>query len=141
MPMEEKHRRYSAWLKESTIKKVEQYYETDQCKNKSTFIEKAILYYINYLNLERNMDILSPTLMSSLRAISGENTTRLTRLIFKLAVEQAVLSNIIAFRFDISKKDISMVRDECIKELERINGVFDLKKAIDWQKGDDSWQD
>lgn len=139
--MREKHIRYSAWLSESTLKQVERYYESDQCKNKSAFIEKAILYYINYINLEKNMDILSPTLMSSLRAISDENTTRLTRLIFKLAVELGVLSNVVAFRFDINKKDIDMVRDECIKEMERTNGVFDLKKAVRWQKGDDSWQD
>lgn len=142
-PMDEKHIhiRYSAWLKESTLELVEQYYATDQCKNKSAFIEKAILYYVNYLNLERNMDILSPTLISSLRAISDENTTRLMRLIFKLAVELGVISNIVAFRFDISKRDIDMVRDECIKDLEKTNGVFDLKKAVKWQKGDEAWQD
>lgn len=139
--MEDKHIRYSAWLSESTMKQVERYYESDQCRNKSAFIEKAILYYINYLNLERNMDILSPTLMSSLRAITDENTTRLMRLIFKLAVELGVISNIMAFRFDISRRDIDMVRDECIKELEKTNGVFDLKKAVKWQKGDETWQD
>lgn len=141
MEKKEKHVRYSAWLRESTIKQIEKYYEDDQCKTKSAFIEKAILYYINFINLDRNMDILSPTLMSSLRAISDENATRLTRLIFKLAVELGVLSNIVAFRFDISEKDIKMVRDECIKEMEKTNGVFDLKKAVRWQKGDDSWQD
>ena len=135
--MEDKHVRHSTWLKESTVKLVEQYYETDQCKSKSAFIEKAILYYVNYLYLERNMDVLSPTLMSSLRAISDENTTRIMRIVFKMAVELGVISNIMAFKFDISEKDIKMVRDECIKELEKTNGIFDLKKAIDWQNGDD----
>lgn len=139
--MEDKHIRHSTWLKESTVKLVEQYYESDQCKSKSAFIEKAILYYVNYLYLERNMDVLSPVLMSSLRAISEENTTRIMRIVFKMAVELGVISNIVAFRFDISEKDIKMVRDECIKELEKTNGIFDLKKAIIWQKGDDPWQD
>ena len=139
--MKEKHIRHSTWLSESTVDLVDKYYKTDNCKNKSAFIEKAILYYINYINLERNMDILSPTLISTMRAINDESTTRLTRLIFKLAVELGVLSNIVSFRFDISKKDIAMVRDECIKEMQKTNGVFDLKKAVLWQKGDDSWQD
>lgn len=139
--MEDKHIRHSTWLKESTVKLVEQYYESDQCKSKSAFIEKAILYYVNYLYLERNTDVLSPVLMSSLRAISEENTTRIMRIVFKMAVELGVISNIVAFRFDISEKDIKMVRDECIKELEKTNGIFDLKKAIIWQKGDDPWQD
>ena len=139
--MKEKHIRHSTWLSESTVDLVDKYYKTDNCKSKSAFIEKAILYYINYINLERNMDILSPTLISTMRAINDESTTRLTRLIFKLAVELGVLSNIVAFRFDISKKDIAMVRDECIKEMQKTNGVFDLKKAVLWQKGDDSWQD
>jgi hypothetical protein len=139
--MEDKHIRHSTWLKESTVKLVEQYYESDQCKSKSAFIEKAILYYVNYLYLERNMDVLSPVLMSSLRAISEENTTRIMRIVFKMAVELGVINNIVAFRFDISEKDIKMVRDECIKELEKTNGIFDLKKAINWQKGDDPWQD
>ena len=134
--MEDKHIRHSTWLKESTVKLVEQYYESDQCKSKSAFIEKAILYYVNYLYLERNMDVLSPSLMSSLRAISDENTTRIMRIVFKMAVELGVISNIVAFKFDISEKDIKMVRDECIKELEKTNSIFDLKKAIDWQKGD-----
>ena len=110
--MEDKHIRHSTWLKESTVKLVEQYYESDQCKSKSAFIEKAILYYVNYLYLERNMDVLSPVLMSSLRAISEENTTRIMRIVFKMAVELGVISNIVAFRFDISEKDIKMVRDK-----------------------------
>lgn len=141
LPMKEKHVRHSTWLSESSVKLVEQYYQTDNCKNKSAFIEKAILHYVSYLNLEKNMDIFSPTLVSTLRAINDENTTRLTRLIFKLAVEMGIINNILAFKYDISKKDIRMVRDECIKEMEKTNGVIDLKKAVIWQKGDDSWQD
>ena len=43
--MREKHIRHSTLLAESTVDLVDKYYKSDNCKNKSAFIEKAILYY------------------------------------------------------------------------------------------------
>lgn len=36
--------------------KVKVLFKTDNCKNQSEFIEKAILYYIGYLESERNVN-------------------------------------------------------------------------------------
>lgn len=128
----------SVWLREDTTDLIKTIYKSDHCRTRSEFIEKAILYYINYLTMERNMDILSPVLISSLRALVEEQTSRIMSMLFKLATEEALMSNVLAFKLNVSKEDIDLVRGECIKDLKRNNNIFDFKKAVDWQKGVES---
>jgi hypothetical protein len=97
-------------------------------------MERAIIYYLGYVNSENMLDYLSPTIMSSLKAASDENTTRITRILFKLAVEIAVMNNLYAASLDIDKEQIATLRQECEKEVRKLNGDFSLSDAIRWQK-------
>ncbi len=131
--MNEKHIRHSTWLRESTIEKVKVLFKTDHCRNQSEFIEKAILYYVGYLESERNTDYLSPTIMSSVRAASNANTTRITRILFKLAVETAVMNNLIAATVQFDPEQYNTLRRESEREVRRTNGDFGMTDALKWQ--------
>ena len=132
--MKEKHIRHSTWLRESTIDKVKVLFRTDHCRNQSEFIEKAILYYVGYLESERNTDYLSPTIMSSVRAASNANTTRITRILFKLAVETAVMNNLIAASIQFDPSEYNTLRRESERQVRRLNGDFSMTDALKWQR-------
>ena len=65
----------------------------------------------------------------------AESDNRMSRLIFKLAVELAMTMNIIASSQDIDKMTLTKLRGECVKEVKRLNGSFSFDDAYDWQKG------
>lgn len=134
MDKSDKKRRICLTLREDTYEDVKGSFRKDQCTSYNQFMERAIIYYLGYVNSENMLDYLSPTIMSSLKAASDENTTRITRILFKLAVEIAVMNNLYAASLDINKEQIATLRQECEKEVRKLNGDFSLSDAIRWQK-------
>ena len=56
-------------------------------------------------------------------------------MLFKLAVEIAIMQNLIAASQDIDPISLERLRGECVKEVKRLNGNFSFEDAVDWQKG------
>ena len=54
---------------------------------------------------------------------------------FKLAVEIAILQNLIAATQEIDPVSLERLRGECVREVKRLNGNFSFEDAIYWQKG------
>ena len=133
---ENKKHKVSLYLPDSTYDDVKSSYHHDNCSSYTEFMERAIVYYLGYVNSGHMMDYLSPTIMSSVKAASDENTRRITRILFKLAVEIAVMNNLYAASLNIDEEQISILRRECEKEVRKLNGDFSMNDAIRWQKGD-----
>ena len=89
-------RKFALWIKQSTIDMVESIYKEDNCSSRSEFIEKAIIFYVGYLSSNDNSQYLPNVVTSTLKSIVAESDNRMSRLIFKLAVELAMTMNIIA---------------------------------------------
>lgn len=88
-------RKFALWIKESTLKKVRKWYSSDNCSSQSEFIEKAVLFYIGYLAAENAGDYLPRMIISTFKAIVAESDNRISRILFKLAVEQAISMNLL----------------------------------------------
>lgn len=72
---------------------------------------------------------------STLKSIVAESDNKQNRVLFKLAVEMAVMMNLMAANNDIDKVALERLRGECVKEVKRLNGSFSFNDALDWQKG------
>ena len=57
------------------------------------------------------------------------------RLLFKLAVELHVSSNIIASNIDVEPDTLEKVRGRCVKEVKQVNGEIKFEDALKYQKG------
>ena len=128
-------RKFALWIKQSTIDMVEGIYKEDNCSSRSEFIEKAIIFYVGYLSSNDNSQYLPNVVTSTLKSIVAESDNRMSRLIFKLAVELAMTMNIIASANEIDRETLTLLRGECVKEVKRLNGSFSFDDAYDWQKG------
>ena len=122
------------YLRPSTAEMVEALFQENNCGTQSEFVEKALLYYIGYLKAEKNMDYLSPTIMPSMRAASDEGITRITRMLFKLAVESAVMNNLIAATVQFDPEQYNTLRRESERMVRKTNGDFGMTDALKWQK-------
>lgn len=133
--MFENKKKFSLWMYPDTLEKVEKIYRRDNCESRSEFIEKAVNFYIGYLTAEGKDSYLPGVVTSTLKSIVAESDNRMSRMLFKIAVELAVLQNVVAATNEIDEMTLNRLRGECVKEVKRLNGSLSFDDAIDWQKG------
>ena len=132
---EDKKERFTLWMNHSTFDKVEKIYREGNCEKKSEFIEKAVNFYCGYLDMNKSEEFLSPVLNDVIKKQFTQSNKRISRLIFKLAVELAITMNIVAFNQGVDKEFLRTLRGECVKEVKKTNGIFTFDDADDWQRG------
>lgn len=133
--MFENKKKFALWMYPDTLEKVGKIYQQDNCDSRSEFIEKAVNFYIGYLTSEDKDGYLPSVVTSTLKAVVAESDNRIGRMLFKIAVELAVLQNVVAATNEIDEVALNRLRGECVKEVKRLNGSLSFADAIDWQKG------
>lgn len=133
-PEKEVKRRFQLWLKPSVLQMADDLYEKDNCGSRSEFIEKAIQFYAGYLYGESAGDYLPKILISTLKGILNESDNRISWVLFKLAVEQAITMNVVAATCNISKDQLEKLRGTCVSQVKRSNGAYSFEDALDFQK-------
>lgn len=71
--------------------------------------------------------------LSNMRGIVAESDTRISRLLFKMSVEMAMMMNLLAFEYQVDPDVLERLRGECVKEVQRLNGSFSFENAVEWQ--------
>lgn len=127
-------RRFQLWLKPSVLDMAEELYQKDNCTSRSEYIEKAIQFYSGYLYAQEASDYLPKIIISTLKSIVNESDNRISRILFKLAVEQAITMNVVAATCNISRDQIDKLRGTCVAQVKRSNGSYSFEDAFDLQK-------
>lgn len=125
--------KFALWLYPETLEKVKELYREDDCISKSEFIEKAIRFYVGFLTAEDKSNFLPNMFLSNMRGIVAESDTRISRLLFKMSVEMAMMMNLLAFEYQVDPDVLERLRGECVKEVQRLNGSFSFENAVEWQ--------
>lgn len=127
-------KKFLLWAYPSTLELVKNNYRKDKCRSQSEFIERAIQYYVGHVNAEDDTSYLPNAFLSNMKSIVAESDNRISRLLFKLAVELAVAMNVVAATNEIDRQSLDRLRGECVKEVKRLNGQFSFDNAVDWQE-------
>ena len=126
--------KFALWAYPETLKDVEVHYKNDNCKSQSEFIEKAIKFYIGYLNEEKGVNYISPMITETVKAQIKGTEQRLARLMFKVAVELGKLSHMTAAMNDVDEETLKSLHAMCVTEVRKINGIIDYEDAVEYQK-------
>ena len=126
-------KRMAVYFQPETIKKIEQEYREDNCSSKTEFIEKAVKFYIGYLNEEDNINYLSPMITETVKAQIKGTEQRLARLLFKVAVELGKLSHMTAAVNEVDDETLDKLHAMCVNEVRRINGIIEYEDAAEYQ--------
>lgn len=126
--------KFALWAYPQTLKDVETHYKSDNCRSQSEFIEKAIRFYIGYLDQEKSVNYLSPMITETVKAQIKGTEQRLARLLFKVAVELGKLSHMTAAVNDVDDETLKSLHAICVNEVRKINGIIDYEDAVDYQK-------
>ncbi len=127
-------KKFLLWAYPSTLELVKNNYRKDKSKSQSEFIERAIQYYVGHVTAEDDTSYLPNAFLSNMKSIAAESDNRQGRMLFKLAVEIAILQNLIAATNDFNPQSMERLRGECVKEVKRLNGGFSFEDAYYWQK-------
>ena len=130
----EKKIRIPLWIYPSTDAQIQRYFHDDNCKSPSEFIEKAVRFYIGYLNEEENINYISPMITETVKAQIKGTEQRLARLLFKIAVELGKLSHMTAAVHDVDNETLNSLHAMCVNEVRRINGIIDYEDAVEYQQ-------
>lgn len=109
--------------------------EKTNTASRSEFIREAIEHYIAVLNMKESSRVLTPALESVIGSKIALTEDRISRILFKLGVEVAMMSNILAATHDIDEDSLSALRRFCTNEVAAIGGKYSFEDAVEFQKG------
>jgi hypothetical protein len=130
---EENKRKFALWVHPEVLAQVQKIYKDDNCKSQSEFIEKAILFYSGFLSAEDNKKYLPQTITSTVKGIVDDSENRMARLLFKMAVEMAMMMNVTAAHFRVGEDTVKALREKCVKDVKASNGAILFVDAVKYQ--------
>ena len=134
--MTENKKKYAYWMRPSMAAEIEKMMPEANAKSKSDFVCKAVDFYIGYLRQQKNINYLAPVLAKSIKSEIRSVEKNICEILFKVAVEQAINSNLIAAEYDIDFNLLEELRDSCAKAVAETNGLITFEDAYDWQKSE-----
>ena len=127
--------KFALWLTPDARDMVDANYRADNCVSRSEYIEKAVRFYTGYLNARDAGAYLPRVLADVLEGkllLFGE---KLGKTLFKLAVQDAVMANLIAADTDVDLQTMENLTGTCVKTVARIHGALGFEDALKFQKG------
>lgn len=93
-------------------------------KSRNAFIREAVDFYCAWLEKEHMERFLLPSLESVIDAKIKDSEGRIRNLEFKMGVQIAVLTEILADHLGYSDEDIERMRDDAVRHMKETNGSF-----------------
>ena len=99
-------------------------------RSRSEFICDAIDHYIAVLNVQGSSKVLTPALESVIGGKIAGTEDRISRMLFKLAVEVSVQNHLTAGRYQFEDGYLEELRDYCSQEVASTNGRMNLADIV-----------
>lgn len=126
--------RTAVWLKPGTIRKIDAWMTADNCETRSEFIEKALVFYLGYLETNDASKYLCEVLSNMIHGILDNNNNRLRSLLFKWCVELNMVCHTVAAHFKADEIDRRKLRAYAVQEVKEANGQISFDNALDVQR-------
>lgn len=135
---ENSKQRFGLKIFPETLEIVGLLYQHDNCSSRSEFIEKAVRFYCGYLlNKEHTAtEFIAPQLAEITEGIVKGSEQKISRAMFKMAVELGALTHMLAAINSIDDETLFKLRSMCTDEVKRINGIINFEKAVRYQRSD-----
>ena len=109
------------------------------------FVEKAVNFYVDHLEIQDNQTLLPMAIQSAIDGRLSRMEDYIARSSFTRNVEQDMTNGIIAEAFEMDRDDLKRRRTQSVRNVKATNGTISLEKYArsrqepDWD--DDEWQD
>ena len=132
-------------IQPETRRRIEQWYAADNCQSMNEFVEKAVNFYVDHLEIKDNKSLLPMAIMSAIDGRLSRLEDYIARRDFTRCVEQDMTNGIIAEAFRMDEDSLKRIRAQSVRNVKATNGLISLEKYArsrqeqDWDG--DEWQD
>ncbi len=98
--------------------------------SRNDFIEKAINFYVGYLNTQENIEFINEVIDYTITSKLDLFEESFSSLLFKLTVELDMLMKILAANFDIDEETLKKLREKSIIMLRKQQDYLILKRYL-----------
>ena len=132
-------------MQPETRRRIEQWYAADNCQSMNEFVEKAVNFYVDHLEIQDNQTLLPMAIQSAIDGRLSRMEDYIARSSFTRNVEQDMTNGIIAEAFRMDEDSLKRIRAQSVRNVRATNGITSLEKHArsrqeqDWD--DDEWQD
>ena len=130
----ENKKKFALWIHPSVLERVGEAAPKDNCASQCKFIEKAVKFYLGYLAGQNALDTYAPILSSIIQSSVRACEDRLSRNMFKLAVEQAKLSHLFGAFHEVDEGVMRRLQAKCAEDVKHLNGLIRFEDAYRFQK-------
>ena len=96
-------------------------------KSLNAFVLKAIDFYLGYLRQGKNLNYISPILASSIKSEIKNTEHNLSEIIFKVAVQLSMLTQIVADEKEFYPEYLEELQKWCAEKVASTNGIISLE--------------
>ena len=133
--MKETKTKYAIYLYPSQMEEIKSLMDQANAKSQSEFVSDAIRFYIGYLQQGKNVDYLAPIIAQTIQEEIRSTEKNISQILFKLAVESAMLSELQATQIRVPQDQMEQLRRMCSRIVAENNGIITLEKAVKHQQG------
>ena len=96
-------------------------------RSRNAFVLKAIEFYLGYLRQGKNLNYISPILASSIKSEIKNTEHNLSEIIFKVAVQLSMLTQIVADEKEFYPEYLEELQKWCAEKVASTNGIISLE--------------
>ena len=127
--------KHTIFLTDEVWAEIKSAYHADGCTKLSEFVEKSVRFYLGYLKVKDAGEYLPRVLAEVLEGKLIAFGDRVGKLLFKLAVNDGMLTHILAASSDIDLAVLDKLRVQCVNEAKQTHGAVDFKDALLIEQG------
>jgi Arc/MetJ-type ribon-helix-helix transcriptional regulator len=121
--MKENKKKWGYWMTPSMVDEIQKMVDEGHAKSKGDFVRDAVDFYLNYLKTQESLDFISPLLATAVRNDLSGFEKNVCEMLFKVAVENAKQSYLLASINEFTDEDYEKIQKICCEEVAFTNGV------------------
>ena len=121
--------RTGIYISEDLLRECDEYLSKNS-GSRSELIESALRLYLATRKIKDKSEVLVPELAECISAASDEGVTKISKGLFRYAVEVEMLIALLAETFEVSKNHLKDIRREAVNNVRRTRGKVNLDDLI-----------
>ncbi len=137
--------KFALYLPPEKKAELEQRYRENGCKSITAFIEKAIDFYLGYLDADKAGAFLPKETLAAIDGRLGMFEDRIAKLLYKLTVEMDMGMSAALDCIEMDSGYLRKLRSDRVKNVRATNGLLTIEQKVREREnstdGDKQWQD
>ena len=142
--MKENKVKFALYLPPEKKSELEHRYREEGCRSITAFIEKAIDFYLGYLDANNAGAFLPKEIQATIDGRLGMFEDRMAKLLYKLTVEMDMGMTAVLDCIDLDTDYLRKLRANSVRNVKATNGLLTFEQKArnyDDAEGDDQWRD